>query len=528
MKRFLVLILMGTFLLGSYAFGGYCRELLSQERRDGGEVDDFEALGEATVTTSPVFPNGIRLAGWALEGDPEDYGFALAKAVYYFEIPKIAETIKIRLHYRGEGGEGEFEELQNICGRVWVRNYARERFRKEDDPPAGETYVLLADRYEEIITFPAKGHLDKQGYLWVEVIVTDGQLLDLDWIEVSSYRDHYYREVRVVKRYVTDWRPWYKATYIYYYYGPIYYPVEEDYYYCYIYSRYDRRYIEIRTRYTTYIERYWRSYYPTCYVSYEYYYTYYVDPPRIRRRVITVSWDCYDSLRREYIVVRSDPDPPAQRVVLVRNRVRQTISRYRYQSPRESRIRRYRPQDTRKLVRERIERTLPQTRTETPRYSRAKVSRYAQKTYSQRERSVRERLRERIKTKARVSSGYHPIYPKTEIRSYPAQPQKRVYFSRSSRENRTFSSPRRNIVSRIRQIFSQRRASSRSSSPVSSPRISSPRVSRSFSSPQISSPRRRITSSSRSSRIETSRKEDDDDEEKTRRESLRSRLRRRR
>ena len=47
----------------------YFSDRISREHRDAGDVEDWIERGNATVTASPRFESGIRLAAWANESD---------------------------------------------------------------------------------------------------------------------------------------------------------------------------------------------------------------------------------------------------------------------------------------------------------------------------------------------------------------------------------------------------------------------------------------------------------------------------
>ena len=76
----------------------YFSDRLSREHRDAGDVEDWIERGNATATASPRFEDGVRLTAWASElSDEENYEFAIASAIYFFEIPRQAQYIEIFL-----------------------------------------------------------------------------------------------------------------------------------------------------------------------------------------------------------------------------------------------------------------------------------------------------------------------------------------------------------------------------------------------------------------------------------------------
>lgn len=351
----------------AYDYDTLYSNLISREHRDGSDLDDWIERGSATVTASPVFPNGVRLAGWATDSydyEEEYFDIALASAIYYFEIPPQTRYIKIKIFYRGEG-ERVFDEIDEIAGKVWIRNYERERLRRRyegDDTLYGDTFLLRASRRSETIRIPAEDHV-KNGIMEMHVVVEGGMLLDVDYIVVESYR--WLPEVKVVRRYyrIYDWRPWRRYTYIYFYDGPWFYPTDYGYYVCWTYPAYDRFYLSLRFSYRErlgrYYERYPRYYwYRKCSEIYGY-----GPDPRV---VISVRksgggarsrlrrWSPEDErIRREYVIVRRVPSEERSRLAEIRRRIRERITEGRAReigseaTPTRARIRTSKPVDSR-------------------------------------------------------------------------------------------------------------------------------------------------------------------------------------
>ena len=74
----------------------YYLDRLSREHRAGNDVDEWIERGNATINASPHFEEGARLTAWASQDIQEDdYEFAIASAVYFFEIPPQAQYIEI-------------------------------------------------------------------------------------------------------------------------------------------------------------------------------------------------------------------------------------------------------------------------------------------------------------------------------------------------------------------------------------------------------------------------------------------------
>ncbi|MCD6507911.1 hypothetical protein J7M22_14985 [Candidatus Poribacteria bacterium] len=361
-----------------YDYDDVYSNMIGREHRDGAEVDDWIERGSATITASPIFPDGVRLTGWSTDFETEgegDFDFSLASAIYYFHIPRGTQYIKIKVYYRGEGGRVEFDGTDEIAGRVWIRNYERERLRRkyeEDDTLYGDTFLLRANRRSETIRIPAAEHVN-DGVMEMHIVVDDGMMLDVDYIVVESYR--WLPEVKVINRYyrVYEWKPWYYYTYIYFYDGPCYYLTDYGYYIRWIYPAYDRFYLSIRFRYGDYLRRYYAMY--PRYYWYRRWSEIYYDDPKARVRIHAGGvrarirpWTPEDErIRKEYIIVRRSPDRERNRIAEVRNRIRETITRYRIREGQSSasrtRIRTTHPTDSRYRTRTSIRwsRTTPST-----------------------------------------------------------------------------------------------------------------------------------------------------------------------
>jgi hypothetical protein len=255
----------GVSFYGEVRDPGYTSygDRITSEYRRGYQVDDWIERGESSVTESPIFSDGIRLAAWATRYE-EDYDFALASGIYFFEIPPRARSIRVKISYEGDADRSDFEG--DIAGRVWVRRarlgddyeeyYPSEgRYEDADQPLYGDTFVLRANKHLEIIRMSAEDH-EIDGMMELHLVTEGQQRLDVKYIEVETYS--YLPSVRVITRYQRDyvWRPWYDYTYWYFYTGPTYHFA--DYYYVkYTYPRYHRNYISIRKRYNDYLHVYY-------------------------------------------------------------------------------------------------------------------------------------------------------------------------------------------------------------------------------------------------------------------------------
>jgi len=241
----------------------YYGDRLTSDYRRGYQIDDWIERGASSVTESPVFSDGVRLASWATRHE-NDHDFGMASAIYFFEIPPNSRSMRIKIYYEGEADRGDFNG--GITGRVWVRRaYADDdyaeynpdegQYEDEEEPLYGDTFVLRAKKHLEILRMSAEDHVI-DGMMELHVIAEGRQRIDVKYIEVESYS--YLPTVRVVNRYYKDytWRPWYDYTYSYFYTGPVF-NFSDHFYVRYTYPRYRSNYISIRKRYNNYLHGYY-------------------------------------------------------------------------------------------------------------------------------------------------------------------------------------------------------------------------------------------------------------------------------
>ena len=332
MLTILLLTLMPHAVLADYEYD-YFSDRVSREHRDAGDVEDWIERGNATVTASPRFENGIRLTAWASESDEEkNYEFAIASAIYLFEIPRQAQHVEILVRYRGEPHRADFD-YEEIAGRVWIRNTKREYSRKryndngEEETLYGDTFFLRAKRRSETIKIATAGHVDN-GILEMHVVAENGEQLDVEYVDVVTYQRQ--PDVRVIHRYARDyhWQPWYRYTYLYFYDGPFYYCTDLGYYIRWSYPVYDHHYLAMRRAYGGYLHSYYRRY-PRRYHRNSYYH---VDvhvnkSPKARR---LNRWTAtHENTRREYSRSRLSVTTSKTNKANVQTRVRSLITEHR-------------------------------------------------------------------------------------------------------------------------------------------------------------------------------------------------------
>ena len=70
-------------------------------------------MGVQQLPPVPRFEDGVRLTAWANGAEnANDYEFAIASAVYLFEIPVGTQYIEILVRYRGEPHRLEIEDIR--------------------------------------------------------------------------------------------------------------------------------------------------------------------------------------------------------------------------------------------------------------------------------------------------------------------------------------------------------------------------------------------------------------------------------
>ncbi|MCY3744225.1 MAG: hypothetical protein OXH00_24700 [Candidatus Poribacteria bacterium] len=503
----------------------YYGDRLSREHRVASDVDEWIERGNATITASPRFEDGVRLTAWANDAQNTDnYEFAIASAVYLFEIPAGTQYIEVLVRYRGEPHRLEIEDYDEpIAGRAWIRNTKREATRSgyydenAKETRYGDTFVLRAKNRSEHIKIPAVGHV-KDGWMELHIVAEGGEQIDVEYLEVSTYRRQ--PKVRVIQRYTPTyrWRPWHRYTYLYFYDGPVYYATDYDYYLRWSYPIYDHHYLSIRSYYGGYLGRY-RGYYPSAYYRYYSpyygsYHSYYRGTPKVyQRRTQLNRWSAqHETTRRQYSRSRLSANSQRDSRTAVRRSVRTTLENHRKQTP----------ATTERVARQSIitQKLRARASTSAIRENNVRKSTYAAgntgSTLSKQRRHSTATTQNANRYRRSETQRTTPLYRRStpsSTRSFSSstssnsRPQYRTTTSNSS------SSRSRSSVSRSTTSSSRERSSvSRSSSSSSSSRSRSS-VSRSSSSTKT---RTRPTTSSSSSRSSSSSSSDDDDDDRSR------------
>ncbi len=328
----LLLTLVPHAALADYEYD-YFSDRISREHRDAGDVEDWIERGNATVTASPRFESGIRLTAWASESDKEEnYEFAIASAIYLFEIPRQAQYVEILVRYRGEPHQADFD-YEEVAGRVWIRNTKREYARRnyndngEEETLYGDTFFLRAKRRSETIKIATAGHVDN-GILEMHIVAENGEHLDIEYVDVVTYQRQ--PDVRVIHRYARDyqWQPWYRYTYLYFYDGPFYYCTDLGYYIRWSYPAYDHHYLAIRHTYGGYLHNYHRRYPRRHHRDSYYHVDVHVDKSPKTRRLNR--WTAtHETTRRQYSRSRLSVTTSKANRTDVQTRVRSLITEHR-------------------------------------------------------------------------------------------------------------------------------------------------------------------------------------------------------
>ncbi len=212
------------------AIGATCpaAPVVSSEFRYAEQLNEWFVRGDAAVSASPAFPRGLRLAAWD-ERDPQVANrVAVATAIYFFQVPANARSLKIEACYRAAPESAD----KRIAGFILVRNTAVEReyarkYRLEATPaeePAfyGHTYLLPADQVIMTLDIPTTDHV-VDGVLEVHLSAGAGQVLDLLYVKVTAFGDEVAVRVEQAPSTLYVVNP-YQYTYIYYYAGPWHWP----------------------------------------------------------------------------------------------------------------------------------------------------------------------------------------------------------------------------------------------------------------------------------------------------------------
>ena len=521
----------------------YYADRLSREHRIASDVDEWIERGNATITASPRFEDGVRLTAWANNTEntenTDDYEFAIASAVYLFEIPAGTQYIEVLVRYRGEPHHLEIEDYDEpIAGRAWIRNTKRETTRSgyydenAKETRYGDTFVLRAKNRSEHIKIPAVGHV-KDGWMELHIVAEGGEQIDVEYLEVSTY--HRQPKVRVIQRYTPTyrWRPWHRYTYLYFYDGPVYYATDSDHYLRWSYPVYDHHYLSIRSYYGGYLGRY-RGYYPSAYYRYYSpyygsYHSYYRGTPKVyQQRTQLNRWSAqHETTRRQYSRSRLSANSRQEGRTAVRRSVRTTLENHRRQTP----------ATTERVARQSIITQKLRTRASaasTLRQSNVRKSTYAAGSTAS---TLSKQRRYSTATTQDVNRYRRPTQPTTPLYRRSTSSSNRSFSSSTSSNSRpkyrtttsnSGSSRSRSSVSRSTTSSSRKSSSVSRSTTNSSSSRSRSSVSRSSSTNSTKTRTRPTTSSSSSSRSSSSSSSDDDDDDRSKTSKTTQRTKRRR
>jgi hypothetical protein len=215
----------------------------SSEYRDAADAAEFIERGQASVTNSPQFRDGIRLAAWATE--EEEFELGLASAVYYFDVPSWTHYLKITVRYE------DVSKDDDIAGRLWMKTVDGDQGEviesQEETLPFGDTFILRSDRFSEVLYVPSGRHVE-DGMVEMHIVASGRDSLDVHYIRVEYLEEKPPRVMTVHHSYDDYWHRWppYWYGYHYFYRGPFYWPRTSL---VYVHWRWPRTY-------------YWRTYRP--------------------------------------------------------------------------------------------------------------------------------------------------------------------------------------------------------------------------------------------------------------------------
>jgi len=108
------LMVLGHLLLTQAVQARSDDELSSSCSREAADAEDWIERGRASVTESPVFPDGIRLTARAVE-EGEEFEPGVASAIYRFPVPDWAHYAEISVRYNDVLKDDE------VAGRLWIK-----------------------------------------------------------------------------------------------------------------------------------------------------------------------------------------------------------------------------------------------------------------------------------------------------------------------------------------------------------------------------------------------------------------------
>jgi len=425
-------------------YGSYYGDRITNEYRRGYQTDDWVERGESSVTESPIFSDGIRLAAWATR-DENEYDYGIASAVYYFDIPSEARSARIKIQYDGEDDRDDVND--EIAGRVWIKRTADDgnyeeyypadgRYESVDKPLYGDTYVLEAKKHLEIIRTSVQDHVS-DGVMELHIVAEGRQRIDVKSIEVETYT--YMPSIRVITRYYKDysWEPWSNYTYWYFYTGPIFH-FSDFYYVRYTYPYYRTHYIDVRRNYDNYLRIYYGRH-PHQHIRWDDVVIINKGTPRHWDRSKLNRWTSdYDNARKSYNAVSSNPKRAVD-YQQSRERIRGVLDKTPRQSPSALRARSIEVEARGSGVTEmkqRREFTVPESRTIPDVRSRSVESRNTNRTPIRTEKN-----NPSDSTKVRKEESRVPVRTQTESNREPVKVRKAPDVNRNQEQQK---SPQRN------------------------------------------------------------------------------------
>lgn len=194
--------------------------------RYASQCDEYLVRGDAAVTPSPVFKNGLRLAAWDGADANDTTRVALASAIYFIPLPAGTRGVKVTAGYRRDPGATRPE-----AGFLFIRDPRVEQAydtadggAPPDNPLAdepvfyGRTSPLPGNATQAQLVIGTDGLISDQGVLELHLAAGAGQAMDVDYLQITAYADYQVQMEQVTQQVVID-QP-YAYSYNYYYAGP--------------------------------------------------------------------------------------------------------------------------------------------------------------------------------------------------------------------------------------------------------------------------------------------------------------------
>ena len=219
----LLAALLATFVLGIP--GARAERRLATISRYASQCDEYLVRGDAAVTPSPVFKNGLRLAAWDGTDANDTTRVALASAIYFIPLPAGTRGVRVTVSYRRDARATRPE-----AGFLFIRDpQVEQAYDNPDGAPAnspladepvfyGRTSPLPGNATQAQLVIGTDGLISEQGVLELHLATGAGQVMEVDYLQVTAYADYQVSAEQMNQQVVIE-QP-YAYSYSYYYAGP--------------------------------------------------------------------------------------------------------------------------------------------------------------------------------------------------------------------------------------------------------------------------------------------------------------------